>query len=166
MEFLLKISMIVAVGKKREIGLDNKLLWHISGDLKIFKKVTMGHHLIMGRKTFESIGRPLPGRETIILSRDNNYSQAGCTTICNLEEAIELAKNKGDDEVMIVGGASIYEQSIDLIDKLYITEVDYDGEADAFFPEFKKYKWNKISEVSRGLDEKSGYNWVFKVLEK
>ena len=139
------ISLIVAHGKNRAIGKDNVMPWHIPGDLKFFKAQTLGKPVIMGRKTFQSIGRPLPGRLNIVITRDQNYFAEG-VTICNsLDAALDLAraevKRLGGDELMIIGGAQIYTQSIEFADRLYITEVDLEPEADAFFPKSNAEEW-------------------------
>lgn len=142
------ISLICAMGRNREIGVDNGLPWHISMDLKRFKKLTMGHPIIMGRRTFESIGRPLPGRRNIIITRDLNYRHPLCMTVHSIEEAIKcaLADEKSDPpEIFIIGGGQIYRQTITMADKLYFTLVDDAPErADTFFPEYKGFC--KVSE--------------------
>src|ERR1700741_1047934 len=110
------LSIIVAIDENYGIGKDNQLMWHLPADLKFFKEKTMGHHMIMGRKTYESIGKPLPGRTTVIITRDKNYRAEGCIVVHSLEEAIEKAKINGDTEAMITGGAEIYRQAIPLTD--------------------------------------------------
>jgi dihydrofolate reductase len=133
------ISMICAVGKKREIGFKNKLLWNLPGDMKHFKDKTMGHAVIMGQTTFESIGKALPGRKNIILSLDQNYKAKDCEVSSNLKEIAEKYKNT-NEEVFIIGGASIYKQFIQYADKLYLTLVDDFPEADTFFPDYSEFK--------------------------
>ena len=137
------ISIIAAIGKKRELGLNGKLLWHIKEDLQNFKRITMNHHVIVGRKTFESIGK-LPGRFPIVLTTQENY-KGNCIVASNLTEAINLT---GDDtEIFIIGGGEIYAQALYLTDTIYLTEVDYEGEADTFFPDISTYSWflkNKV----------------------
>lgn len=156
------ISMICAVGKDREIGYKNKLLWTLPGDLKHFKDVTMGHTVIMGQKTFESIGMALPGRKNIILSLDQNYRVADCEISNNLEEVANRYKDS-EDEVFIIGGASIYKQFIQFSKKLYLTLVEDSPEADAFFPDYSEFK-NKISES--GEYEENGIEYKFVELTK
>jgi len=156
------ISMICAVGKDREIGYKNKLLWTLPGDLKHFKNVTMGHTVIVGQKTFESIGMALPGRKNIILSFDPNYRVADCEISNNLEEVTNRYKDS-EDEVFIIGGASIYKQFIQFSKKLYLTLVEDSPEADAFFPDYSEFK-NKISE-SREYEE-NGIKYKFVELTK
>lgn len=159
------LSMIVAIGKNREIGLDNKMLWHVKEDFKNFKAVTMGHHMLMGRKTFESIGRPLPGRTTIILTRDKDYKQDDCLIVHSVDQGIALAKERGETELFICGGANIYEQFLDQTQKLYLSKIDFEGEADTFFPEFEQLSWKKIEERKYQAHEKTPA-WEYQVLEK
>ncbi len=156
------ISMICAVGKDREIGYKNKLLWTLPGDLKHFKDVTMGHTVIVGQKTFESIGMVLPGRKNIILSLDQNYRVADCEISNTLEEVANRYKDS-EDEVFIIGGASIYKQFIQFSKKLYLTLVEDSPEADAFFPDYSEFK-NKISES--GEYEENGIEYKFVELTK
>jgi dihydrofolate reductase len=137
------LSIIVAMAKNRTIGIDNTLPWRIPADLQHFKKLTMGHHMIMGRKTFDSIGKPLPGRTTVVVSRNRSLKIAGCIIAHSLEEA--LAACAGDDEIIIVGGAELYAQALPLVDTLYITEIQQDVEGDAHFPEFDRDEWQEVS---------------------
>ena len=134
------ISIIAAIGKNRELGKNNKLLWHIPEDFKKFKQLTSGHIVIMGRKTFESIGKPLPNRINIIVTRNRSWTPLGCTVCYSLEEAINLAKKK-INEIFIIGGAEIYKQGIQYADKLCLTLVNQEyPEADAFFPDYSEFK--------------------------
>jgi dihydrofolate reductase len=162
----MEIKLIVAKAKNNAIGKDNDLIWHLPADLKFFKKTTSGNTLIMGRKTFESIGFPLPNRETIIVTRNSDYSQENCKIASSIENAIEIAdKSK---EIFIAGGANIYEQALDkdLIDTMIITEVDADFEADVYFPEFDQDKWNIELIEPHSSDEKNKFNYSFKVLSR
>jgi dihydrofolate reductase len=137
------LSIIVAMAKNRTIGIDNTLPWRIPADLQHFKKLTMGHHMIMGRKTFDSIGKPLPGRTTVVVSRDHDLKIAGCTVAHSLSEAI--ASCAPDAQIFVVGGADIYTQALGLVDRLYITEIQQDVEGDAHFPEFDQDEWQEVS---------------------
>ena len=139
------ITLIAAIAQNNALGKDNDLIWHLPADLKRFKKVTTGHHILMGRNTFESIGKPLPNRTTIIITRSNDYFIDGCLTADSVEKAIELAKD--DDEVFIIGGAQIYKYVMDnnLVDKLDITIVHEEFEADVFFPEIDRNLWKEVS---------------------
>ena len=130
------ISLIVAMGKSGQIGYKSKIPWHLPSDLQNFKKITMGHTLLLGRKTFESIGRPLPGRKTIILSQNQDFQQPSCKVVSKLEEAFKFAEDSGEQELFIAGGAKIYELALPYVKKFYLSRVDYDGEADVFFPPF------------------------------
>ena len=144
----MSLSIIVAMAKNRTIGVNNTLPWRCPEDLRHFKALTMGHHMIMGRKTFESIGRPLLGRTTVVVSRDRNLKIEGCLIAHSLPEAIAACAN--DPQVFIVGGAEIYTQAIDLIDTLYITEIQQDVAGDAWFPDFDRSQWLEVSrEVCR-----------------
>ena len=158
----MKVSMIVAIGKQRQIGADNKMLWRISDEFQHFKKTTMGHTLLMGRKSFESIGKPLPGRNTIIITRDENYQADGCEVVHSVEEGIELAKKKGEDELFISGGGQIYELGLPYTEKLYLSIVDFNGDADIYFPEYKQYDWK----LTHKEDHVSNLAWELQVLEK
>lgn len=137
--------MIVAIGVQRQIGANGKMLWHISDEFKHFKKTTMGHTLLMGRKCFESIGRPLPGRTTIIMTRDKNYQQEGCLVAHSLDEGIELARARSEDELFIAGGGEIYQQGLPKVEKLYLSIVDYNGDADVFFPDYTQLSWEELT---------------------
>lgn len=139
----MELSIIVAVAKNYAIGNKNQLLWHISEDLKRFKTITMGMPVIMGRKTYESIGKPLPGRKNIIITRNTELRIEGCECHTTLEAAIDACKEF--KEVFIIGGGEIYKQTLSIADKLYLTVVDNAYEADAFFPEIDMMKWEETS---------------------
>ncbi len=153
-----KISIIVALAKNLVIGKDNQIPWHIPADLQYFKRITLGKPMIMGRKNYESIGRPLPGRKNIILTRDINYSAEGCTIVHSKEEAMVATDNA--TEVMIIGGGAIYEMFMNDADTLYLTEIDSHVDGDVLFPEYNKDQWK---EVSRKAGEKNmawNYDYV------
>ncbi|HRQ29392.1 MAG TPA: dihydrofolate reductase [Saprospiraceae bacterium] len=160
------ISAIVAVSKNNVIGKDNKMPWHLPADLAYFKKTTLGHPVILGRKNFDSIGKPLPGRTNIIVTRDRSFACTNCTVVHSLEEALLYGFQNKEDEVFIIGGGTIYEQSMDLWDKLYLTEIDTEMDGDVFFPEIDKTKWEQISAVEKEADEKNAYNLIFKVFSR
>lgn len=141
------LSIIVAMAKNRVIGVNNTLPWRCPEDLKHFKALTMGHHMIMGRKTFDSIGKALPGRTTVVVTRDRNLQIEGCLMAHSLPEAINLCA--ADSQTFIVGGAEIYTQAIDYIDNLYITEIQQDVEGDAHFPEFDPSRWQEVAREIR-----------------
>jgi len=160
------VSIIAAMDRKRGIGVDNKLPWRLSADLKRFRELTMGHHLIVGRKTFESIGRPLPGRRMIVVTRDLNYKAAGCDVAHSVEDAINLARERDESEVFICGGAEIYAQIIGVADRMYLTFVDAEVAADTFFPEFDEREWNERESFYQPADEKNQYAFTFKLMTR
>ncbi len=157
-----KISLIAAIGSGRELGKNNQLLWHIPDDLKRFKKITAGHPVIMGRKTYESLGRPLPHRVNIVISRDKNYQAQGANIVDSLEKALDFAQSKDDKEIFIIGGGQIYHQAIERADKLYLTIVEGNFEADTFFPDYADFK--KITFKQCG--KYSNYKYTFLELER
>ncbi|MEO1924531.1 MAG: type 3 dihydrofolate reductase [Gammaproteobacteria bacterium] len=160
----MQLSIIVAMDRNRVIGRGDTLPWHISADLKNFKKITMGNPIIMGRKTHESIGRPLPGRENIILTRDKNYTSEGCTVLHSMDEIFEHCKEV--DEVMITGGSEIYKLSLEQATRLYLTEVHTEIEGDTFFPEFDRSEWREVSREDHSSDEKNEFDYSFVLLER
>jgi dihydrofolate reductase len=157
-----KISVIVAVAKDRAIGKDNKLLWDIPEDLQHFKKITSGHPVIMGQKTFESLNKPLPGRTNIVLTFDKSYQSPGCIVVHSIDEAIKVASEKDQEEIFFIGGGQIYAQAIKIADKLYLTLVEGEYEADTFFPDYSEFKKVILEEPH----ESSGYKYKFLELER
>jgi dihydrofolate reductase len=137
------VSLIVAMAKNRVIGINNTLPWHLPADLKHFRTLTMGHHIVMGRKTYESIGKPLPGRTSVVVTRNPAYSAPGVIAVNSLEAAISACGN--DNEIFVIGGAELYLQAITLADRIYLTEIDADIQGDAHFPEFNRDEWHEIS---------------------
>ena len=158
------VSIIAAMDTKRGIGVENKLPWRLSADLKKFRELTMGHHIIVGRKTFESIGKPLPGRQMIIVTRDRDFKAEGCDVVHSVEEAISLARERGEGELFICGGAEIYAQSIGFANRMYLTFVDAEVAADIFFPEFDEQEWSERESFHQPADEKNQYPFTFKSL--
>lgn len=158
-------TIVVAMGVKNEIGFENQLLWHLPKDLKHFKEITSGHPVIMGRKTYESIGKPLPNRTNIVVSRKNDWFEEGILIVGSIKEAIKFAK-KIDEDIFIIGGGKIYEQTMDLVDKLEITLVKADLEADTFFPKIDAKIWKKTDEICHEKDEKNQYDFCFQTYEK
>jgi dihydrofolate reductase len=158
------ISIISAIGKNNEIGKKNELLWSLPADMKHFREITSGHTVAMGQKTFESIGRPLPKRRNIVLTKDISFKMDGIEIVHSLEEFDDLLKKtcELDEEIFIIGGAQIYKLFIDKADKLYITHVDGEfPEADAFFPEISKNKWKEIKKERHLKDELNKYDLEF-----
>jgi len=152
-------SLIVAVSENNVIGKDNNLIWRLSADLKRFKSLTTGHHIIMGRKTFESIGKALPNRTSVIITRQKNYKVENCICVNSLEEAIEVCKD--ENEAFIIGGGEIYNQAIDLVDKMYITLVHNTYKGDTFFPSIASDKWLLLSEEKHKADAKNEIDYSF-----
>lgn len=146
-----RISIIVAMAQNRTIGINNTLPWRCPEDLKHFKALTMGHHMIMGRKTFDSIGKPLPGRTTVVVTRNAALKIDGCVMANSLQHAIDLCKS--DNEIFIVGGADIYAQALPLADTLYITEIQQHVDGDAHFPAFDLSEWNEVAHDRREQSE-------------
>jgi len=152
-------TLIAAIGNNNELGKNNDLIWHLPADLKRFKKVTSNHHIIMGRNTYESIGKPLPNRTTVIITRNKDYVAEGCIVTNSLENAIKIAKD--DENAYIIGGAQIYTQAIKLVDVLDICEVHQTFEADVYFPTIDKSIWKETSRESFLPDEKNKYSYSF-----
>jgi dihydrofolate reductase len=163
----LKISIIVAKAKNNVIGKDNQLIWRLSADLQLFKSHTVGHHIIMGRKTYESVGKPLPNRTSIVITNNQDFRvPEGHMVAHSLEEAIQICIGKKLDNVFIIGGAEIYQQALPIADELMITEVNAMPEGDVFFPEFDKNEWKIVSTTSYLRDEKNEYDFDFVIYKK
>lgn len=155
------INIIVAISKNRVIGNDNKLIWSLPSDLKRFKQITTGNTVVMGRKTYESIGKPLPNRRNIIITRNSDYKVEGCEVVNSLEEALMLCNN----ECFIIGGGEIYKQSLPLADKLYLTVINEDFDGDTYFPEIGD-DWVKVSREDHEPDDKNKHRYSFIEYEK
>lgn len=158
------ISIIVAIASNRTIGADNKLLWHISEDLQHFKSITTGHPVIMGRKTFESLGRPLPRRQNVVITRNASYAPEGVTVVHSLEEALALFP--ADDEVFVIGGGEIYREAMHLADKIYLTVVEKDYEGDTHFPEIDPSEWRQISREYNACGKDFPHPFVYEDYER
>jgi dihydrofolate reductase len=156
------ISTIVAVAKNNVIGKDNDIPWYLPADLQHFKKITLDHHVLMGRNCYESIGKPLPKRTNVIITRDAYFLSSNCIIARSIEEALEIAHKNKEEEVFIIGGGQIYEQTKELWTKLYLTEVDLDIDGDVFFPDLNYKEWQLVSEVKHFKDDKNEYDYVFK----
>jgi dihydrofolate reductase len=162
----MKVSIIVAADENLGIGKDNKLMWHLPNDLKFFKNKTMGHHMIMGRKTYESIGKPLPGRTSIIITRNKNYKVEGALIANSLEDGISLASSRGETEAFVIGGAELINDSVHLADCIYFTEVKSKFNADVFLKTFDPSKWKEVMREDHQVDEKHAYPYSFVTLIK
>jgi dihydrofolate reductase len=153
-----KLSVIVAIAKNGVIGVNNTLPWHIPEDLKRFRTLTMGHHIVMGRKTYDSLGRLLPGRTTVIVTRNADYQIEGALVANSLQEAIALCKN--DDEVFLIGGAELYQAGLNLANKLYITEIDLTVTGDAHFPPIELHDWQEVAREAHVSEKGLKFNYV------
>lgn len=166
----MKVSMIAAMSSNRVIGKENSLPWHLPNDLRFFKESTMGKPIIMGRKTFESIGRPLPGRENFVITQNTNWHRDGVWVAYELDTALEMAANAAEDsdsdEIMVIGGQQIYTQALPLANRLYLTRVDATIEGDAFFPEFDETQWSLVSEERHEACEENPYDYLFQIFDK
>jgi dihydrofolate reductase len=157
------LSLIVAIAKNRVIGFESKMPWHLPAELAYFKRVTTGHPIIMGRKTFDSIGRPLPGRRNIVVSRNKDFIAAGVEVTHSLDAAIALCNA---DNPFVIGGATLYHDALAKASRLYITEIDATPEGDTFFPLLNQHEWKEVSRERRERDEKNILDVEFVVLER
>ncbi|MEX0967816.1 MAG: dihydrofolate reductase [Bacteroidia bacterium] len=162
----MKISLIAAMSTNRVIGKDNDLVWHMPADLKFFKKTTIGHHILMGRKTFESFGKALPGRTNLVLTGQRDVEIPGATVVHSMEDAISLAQAAGEEELFIGGGAKVYEESLSIADRIYLTLIHHTFEGHAFFPVFDVSEWKEVSREDHAPDEKNPYAYSFLLLER
>lgn len=158
------ISLIAAIDRNRAIGKDGAMPWHLPADLKFFKRATMGKPVIMGRRTYDAIGRPLPGRLNIVVTRDPAWRADGVYVAHSLEDAMRAAAEY--EEVMIIGGAGLYTQTLPEADRLYLTEIEGEFEADTYFPEFDRAEWREIASERREADDKNPYACRFVTLER
>lgn len=156
------VSIVVAIAENNAIGKNNELLWHLPTDLKHFKQLTSGHTIVMGRKTFDSIGKPLPNRRNIVITRSNTLEIPGAEVVHTIEQALELCT--AEKEVFIVGGAEIYKQAMDKTDKIYLTTVHARYEGDAYFPEIDQKKWEEVDNEPHQPDEKNKLAYTFSTL--
>ena len=163
------ISLIAALAQNRVIGKNNALPWHLPDDMKYFMQTTSGHHVIMGRKNYDSIPekfRPLPNRTNIVVTRQPQFKAPGCTLVHSIEEALEIAGQHGEDEAFIIGGAEIYHNGFEMADRLYLTEIHASIDGDTYFPEFNKANWKEISRKHHPTDERHRYPFDFVVYGK
>lgn len=163
------VSMIVAMAENRVIGRDNKLPWYLPGDLKYFKATTLGKPIIMGRKTYQSIGRPLPGRANIVVSRNSSFEAQGVKVVASLDQALKLASDiafiDGVGEVVVIGGAQLYAEALPRIDRLYLTLVHAEVQGDAYFPDFSFARWQQVSREDFDASGPNPYNYSFIVYD-
>jgi len=161
-----RISLVAAVARNGCIGKDGQLPWRLPADLQHFKRTTLGKPVIMGRKTWDSIGRPLPGRLNIVLTRDAAFRAEGAETAHTLEQALRIAQDSGAEETCIIGGEAVYREALPIADTLHLTEVDAEVEGDAWFPELDFSSFEETSREDRAPDEKNEYAMAFVVLER
>lgn len=160
------VSAIVATAHNNVIGKNNDIPWYLPADLKYFKKTTLDHHIIMGRNCYESIGKPLPKRTNIILSRNPFFIVSNCLVVPSIKEALKVAYDNGEKEAFIIGGAQIYNATSSMWDRLYLTEVDLEVDGDIFFPNINLNEWNLTSEEKHDADEKNKFPYTFKVFDR
>ncbi|MFN0016560.1 MAG: dihydrofolate reductase [Saprospiraceae bacterium] len=160
------VSAIVAVAKNGVIGKDNEIPWYLPADLAYFKRTTLEHHVIMGRNSFHSIGRPLPKRVNVVVTRDPFFAAEGVLVAHSVEEALGIAFDNGEAEAFIIGGGAIYRDSMDIWDKIYLTEVDIVPAGDVFFPEIDFSEWKETWREVHQADEKNEYVYTFRILER
>ena len=153
------ISLIFAASENNVIGNNNQLIWHLPADLKFFKKTTTGHHIVMGRKTYESVGKPLPHRTNVIITRNTNYKASGCIVVQSLEEALKIAA--ADNEIFIAGGGEIFKHAFDLATKIYFTKIHHFFEGDTYAPDIDPKVWKEIKREDFEPDEKNKYAYSF-----
>lgn len=159
-----RFSIIAAMASNRVIGIDNTLPWRLPADLAHFKSLTLGHHIIMGRKTWESLGKPLPGRTSVVVTRDKAFSVPGGVVVHSLSAAMAVCD--GDEEAFFIGGADLYRQALELADRMYLTEVKTEVSGDAWFPAFDLASWKETSRRHCKADEKNRFDYDFVVYEK
>jgi dihydrofolate reductase len=162
------ISILVAMAKNRVIGRNNALPWQLPPDLRRFKELTMGHHIVMGRKTYESIGRPLPGRTNVIITRQAGYQVPGAIVVASIDQALKVcsAGKEVDQEIFVIGGAQIYRQSLGLCQRIYITEIQQEFDGDTLFPELNQQEWREISREKHRLNDDDGLEYHFVALDR
>lgn len=170
LDHAMKLALIVAQSVNRVIGRENKMPWHLPEDLQYFKRVTMGNAIVMGRKTFESIGRPLPGRTNIVVTRNADYQAAGVEVVHDLATALsraeDLALINGNEELLVIGGSELYHQALPAAERLYLTQVHAEVEGDAFFPALDMHEWQEVGREDYAADERNPYAYSFLVLDR
>jgi len=159
-----RVSLIVAMARNGVIGVNNTLPWHLPADLKHFKSLTMGHHIVMGRKTYESIGKPLPGRTSVVVTRNPDYFLPDVIVVNSLEAALTACEK--DSEIFVIGGAELYRQAINLADRIYLTEIDADISGDAHFTEIFRDVWQEVERITNNPDDKNPYTFHFVTFDR
>lgn len=162
----MKVSLICAIAENGIIGGNNTLLWHLPKDLKSFKRLTLSHVIIMGRKTYESINRPLPKRTNVIITRQTDFHAEGCVVVGSLEDALVFAQSQGETEAFVIGGAQIYQAALPLADKLVLTHIEAAYEGDTYFPEWNPGEWNAVQRETHEADEKHAHRFSICTYER
>lgn len=162
----MRVSLIAAVAENGVIGRDGALPWHLPDDLKRFRALTTGHHVVMGRRTHESIGRALPGRANLVLSRDPGYRAVGCRVVRSLDEALDVARAAGDEEAFVIGGAAVYASALAVADRIYLTRVAAHLEGDVRFPDFDAAVWHERSRERHAADDRHAHPFALCVLDR
>ncbi len=160
------ISLVVAAATNNAIGKDGKMPWHLPNDMKHFKNVTWGMPVVMGRKTFDSLGKVLPGRKNIVITRQQNWKVEGTVSVKSIDDALFVAKSTDANEVMVIGGGEIYKTVFDKAKRIYMTRVEAEPEADTFFPAIDPKQWQLVSQKNHEADEKNAYNYSFQIWER
>ncbi len=160
------VSQIAAMSRNRVIGKDNKLPWNMPNDLAYFFKITRGHHIIMGRKNFEANGKALPNRVNLVVTRNPNYNAPGCIVVESIQQALKYSESNGEAEVFIVGGGQIYEASLSITDKIYLTIIDAKIDGEVFFPELDPKSWKVISKVAHSADSNNPFDYTYYIFKK
>ncbi len=160
------LSLLLAASENNVIGKDNKLPWHLPNDLKYFKNLTWGLPILMGRKTFDSIGKPLPGRKSIVITRDRDWQHEGVIVVHSIEEAMKKAEESGAKEIFVIGGAEIFNTSLPMANRIYLTRIHHKVDGDVFFPEIAEKEWELASSRYCEADEKNSYNHTYQVWER
>lgn len=160
------ISLVVAAATNNAIGKDGKMPWHLPNDMKHFKNVTWGMPIVMGRKTFDSLGKALPGRKNIVITRQHSWKADNTVAVKNIEDALFVAKETDAKEVMVIGGGEIYKALFDKAQRIYLTRVEAEPEGDTFFPVLEQGQWHLVSQKNHEADEKNAYNYSFQVWER
>lgn len=160
------ISAIAAISSNRVIGKDNQIPWYLPADFRFFKQTTLNHHILMGRKNYQAIGKPLPKRTNVVITRDPFFVSTGCVVVHSIEAAIQVAHENGEDEAFIIGGGQIYEQAMPFVDKIYLTEIELEVDGDVFFPELDPNIWIVESEEYHEPDEKNAFAFTIRVFQR
>jgi dihydrofolate reductase len=161
-----RVSLVLAAARNGVIGLEGGLPWRMPADMRHFKQLTMGHHVVMGRKTHASIGRPLPGRTNLVLSRDPHLLLPGCTVVHSVQDALAIAEAAGEDEVFVIGGAQVYALALPLAHRVHLTRIEADCEGDTHAPDFERLGWRAVDRQEHAADDANPHGYTFYVLER